>query len=214
MLKGGDGADTVEGGDGNDHLYGGAGADVLRGGDGYDLARYDNETSAVWVDLGLGSGLAGAAGDTFSSVEGAVGSAWSDVLIGGAGANTLYGQAGNDTLRGEGGSDALYGGSGADTFVYMSVSESSSGQGDRIWDFSLAENDRIDLSAIDANTSTAQDDAFILVAALTGQAGQAALAYDQAHDTTSLVLDINGDGLADFMLTINGQLTTSEGLIL
>jgi len=214
LLSGGAGDDTLEGGDGNDHLYGGAGADALRGGDGYDLVRYDTEASAVWVDLGLGSGQAGAAGDTFSSIEGVVGSAGSDMLIGGSGANTLYGQAGDDTLRGESGNDALYGGSGADTFLYVTTGESSAAGGDRIWDFSLAEHDRIDLSAIDANTATLQDDAFTLVAALNGQAGQAAFAYDQANDTTRLTLDVNGDGLADFLLTINGQLTTSEGLVL
>jgi Ca2+-binding RTX toxin-like protein len=215
VLQGGAGVDTLEGGGGNDHLYGGTGGDVLRGGDGVDLARYDTSASGVWVDLNQGVGLAGeATGDTFSAIEGVVGSASADTLIGNAGANTFYGQAGNDTLNAGVGADTLFGGTGADTFVYDEIADSTAAQTDRLWDFSLADQDRIDLSAIDANTATGQDDAFSLVAALTGQAGQAVLAYDQAQDATNLTLDVNGDGLADFILSINGHLTTAEGLIL
>jgi Ca2+-binding RTX toxin-like protein len=214
VLKGGAGVDTLEGGDGNDHLYGGVGGDILRGGDGVDLARYDTSATGVWVDLNQGVGLAGdASGDTFSAIEGVVGSASADTLIGNAGGNTFYGQSGDDTLNGGLGSDSLSGGAGADTFVYEETGDSTVAAADHIWDFSLAENDRIDLSAIDANTATPQDDAFILVAAFTSQAGQAVLSYDQAQDSTRLTLDVNGDGQADFQLIVNGHLTTSEGFI-
>jgi Ca2+-binding RTX toxin-like protein len=115
VLSGGLGADTLEGGDGADHLYGGAGADSLRGGAGYDFARYDEASSLVTVDLGRGAGFSGEAfGDSFSSIEGLVGSAFGDALTGDGGDNTLYGQSGDDVLRGEAGSDRLDGGVGND----------------------------------------------------------------------------------------------------
>ena len=114
ILSGELGADTLDGGDGADHLYGGGGADVLVGGAGYDFARYDQASSAVTVDLARGGFSGEAFGDTFSSIEGLVGSAFGDALTGDGSDNTLYGQAGDDVLRGEAGGDRLDGGAGND----------------------------------------------------------------------------------------------------
>jgi serralysin len=95
----------------------------LDGGGGADLVRYDDAVSGVTVDLGAGAGAGGASGDLYISIESAVGSNFSDVLLGDAGDNALYGLtgddlisggAGNDQLAGGEGNDHLYGGVGAD----------------------------------------------------------------------------------------------------
>ena len=213
-LYGGVGADDLWGGDGNDTLYGGKDADALHGDGGFDFARYDASASGVTVNLVTGLGSGGVAeGDTLFSIEGLVGSAYGDTLIGDAGANTFFGLDGNDTLQGGGGGDVLLGGAGADHFVYTALNDSTTGAPDQILDFSLVQNYRIDLSAIDANTSLGGDQAFTLVGAFSNQAGQAVLTYDAVHDTTALTLDVNGDGVSDFLLNINGHLTTSDGFI-
>ena len=106
--------DTIDGLAGDDTITGLAGADTLIGGAGIDTVRHDG-SGAVMVDLALGIGAGGhAAGDTFTSIENAVGSSFGDELIGDGGANALAGLGGNDVLRGGGGSDRLEGGGGAD----------------------------------------------------------------------------------------------------
>ena len=114
--------DVLTGGAGNTMLAGGAGADSLDGGLGFDPARYD------WALIGVTADLADATlnteeadGDTYTSIEGLVGSAHGDTLGGDAGANALHGLAGNDMLNGRGGSDTLVGGAGADRFVFDAV---------------------------------------------------------------------------------------------
>ena len=88
------------------------------------------------------------------------GSQGHDSLVGDTGANTLQGWGGNDVLAGAGGQDTLSGGAGADRFVYGSAAQSVVGaSADRITDFSHAQGDRIDLSAIDADWGTAGNQA-------------------------------------------------------
>ncbi|MEI2383691.1 hypothetical protein [Breoghania sp. JC706] len=123
-LDGGDGDDTLTGASGDDMLRGGAGADALSGGAGSDWALYDDASAGVVADLQLaGTNTGIAAGDTYSSIENLLGSAFADTLRGDAGANileagdgndVLQGRAGNDTLRGGAGNDVLRGGEGAD----------------------------------------------------------------------------------------------------
>ena len=115
VLKGGGGADFLYGGLGEDTLHGGSGADELYGGLGLDTATYQDSSSGVQVDLAGGFGVGGdAAGDTYSSIECIIGSAFSDVLSGDAANNRLYGGNGQDTLKGGGGHDILEGQGGHD----------------------------------------------------------------------------------------------------
>ena len=126
-LLGGNGADALDGGDGNDFLYGGAGADSLTGGTGFDYAIYSGSSTGLVVDLATPAGNSGeAAGDTFSGIEGLIGSGFNDILRGDAGDNWLYGGNGSDVLfgrdgadvlLGEGGIDYLYGDAGADNLI-------------------------------------------------------------------------------------------------
>ena len=66
----------------------------------------------VTVKMGSPSGNAGAAaGDEFGvTIEGIIGSAFTDTLIGNSNANALNGGGGADALTGFGGNDTLDGG--------------------------------------------------------------------------------------------------------
>jgi Ca2+-binding RTX toxin-like protein len=112
-LSGDAGVNVLLGGAGDDTLRGGAGADHLDGGAGSDFANYQDSAAAVTVDLLAHTNSGGdAQGDTLTSIENLVGSAFSDKLTGDGLDNTLTGGAGNDGLVGGGGADHLVGGDG------------------------------------------------------------------------------------------------------
>lgn len=109
------GSDTLRGMGGDDLLEGGAGADAMDGGTGFDYAVYTRSTVGVVATLGVAFTATGdAVGDTYSNIEGLIGSDYGDVLGGDGAANRLQGGAGNDSLWGGGGDDFLYGGTGGD----------------------------------------------------------------------------------------------------
>ncbi len=60
--------------------------------------------------------------------------------------DVLYGLNGDDVLYGGGGADILFGGNGADTFVFEA--DAVFAAEDRIEDFSVGENDVLDISNI------------------------------------------------------------------
>lgn len=93
------------------------------------------------------------------------------------------------------------------------MSDSAAGAADRITDFQRGV-DVIDVSGIDANASSDGDQAFAIVQAFGGQAGQATLSYDPGANTTSFRGDIDGDGLADFELLISGEVSRGDGWVL
>jgi len=118
-LIGDAGVNTLEGGNGDDLLSGRGGADVLIGGAGTDTVTLNLSSAAVRVDLMNGIGTGGdAEGDTYSTLENVIGSAYADTLIGTAGANRLEGGNGDDLISGRGGADVLVGGSGIDTTTF------------------------------------------------------------------------------------------------
>jgi Ca2+-binding RTX toxin-like protein len=169
---------------GDDIIPGTSGNDDLSGGDGNDQ-------------------LDGKGGDdTLNGDNG------NDTLIGGTGNDTLIGGAGNDSLNGGFGSDTLTGGIGADKFVYTVAMDTPVGgiYHDVITDFSVAELDKINLSAIDANSVLAGDQKFSFISTgFTGAAGQ--VRFDAG---TNLVLaDIDGDGLAEIEINLTGVATLS-----
>jgi len=117
QLIGGDGNDTLEGRDGHDQLIGGAGADAHVGGAGFDYARYETASAGVAADLINGGSAGDAQGDTFSGVEGLIGSSFNDTLAGDDGVNDMHGNDGADWMEGRGGDDALIGGAGHDHLI-------------------------------------------------------------------------------------------------
>jgi Ca2+-binding RTX toxin-like protein len=138
-----------------------------------------------------------------------------DTLVGGGGNDILYGLDGNDILTGAGGADFMLGGAGADTFVYTSAGESLPFATDLIFDFSSAQADKLDLSGIDANSGTAANDVFSVVTAFSGAAGQVTIAAPDASGYYHVSGDVNGDGVADFVIALNvtGTLTSADILL-
>ncbi len=178
--------------------------DVLDGGSGIDAVTYTENEVGVVVNLATGVGRGGnAQGDTYQGIENVNGSTGNDTLIGNAAANALNGWAGTDVLTGSG---------GADRFVFSSLAHSVVGaNADRITDFSHAQGDRIDLSAIDANTGVAGDQGFSFIGTglYTHHAGE--LRYAVSGGTTTIAGDVNGDGASDFHIALTGSLALVTG---
>ena len=154
----------------------------------------------------------------------------SDTLKGGDGNDTLDGGAGRDKLDGGLGSDTIIGGAGidtisavdhaVDTIVYQSVADALIPTDlEHYWELETVTletgygspgttHDIIDLSAIDANTLIAGDQAFILVDNST-PTGPGELYVSAVSPGTALIYaDVDGGG-ADFAILIHytGELT-------
>lgn len=127
-----------------------------------------------------------------------LGSAGADLLRGEFGSDTIDGRAGADMITGGSGADALTGGAGSDTFIFKALSDSTLAQRDAILDFSHAEGDRIDLSAIDA-IAGGIDDPFHLENGFSGAAGELLL-RSLGGGQYEVLGDVDGDGAADFAL--------------
>jgi Ca2+-binding RTX toxin-like protein len=112
-LHGDAGNDTLNGNEGDDILQGGAGNDSIVGGDGNDLIDWSDATGGISHTLaagGTGSANLASVGlgtDSYSSIQGIIGSNFADTLTGNASDNTLQGGHGNDVLDGGGGNDTF-----------------------------------------------------------------------------------------------------------
>jgi Ca2+-binding RTX toxin-like protein len=233
-LFGGAGGDSIGGGAGNDLLDGGTGSDTLYGGTGNDRYVVDDvhdtivgeiavgldggtDTVKSWVDWTLQSnvevlrlqGSANLNGTGNSASETLVGNTGNNALLGRGGADLINGREGNDKITGGGGSDTIVGDDGSDTFVYVSISDSYAGAQTR--DFIngfIHGQDRIDLSAIDANPYLEGDQAFSFIGedlfggAGTSSAGQLRYA-SYGGNWTIVEADWNGDGTAEMEIFVN-----------
>jgi Ca2+-binding RTX toxin-like protein len=188
-IEGTGGRDDLNGTNNDDVMILKAGDDTAHGRDGDDVIRGEGGDDHLY-------GQAGA-----------------DTLFGGDGYDVLYGGAGRDVLNGGSGADLLYGGDGADLFVFNSATEDDvPGRGqtnDWVVDFRRAENDRIDLSAIDANWNQAGNQAFRFLGeqAFTGHAGELIfeqVTYDSEIDTR-IAADVDGDMQADLYIALYGD---------
>lgn len=175
----------LTGNGGDNRLFGYLGADTLLGGAGDD--RLLGDIGNDLVNGGLGD-------DSLS------GGANNDTLIGDVGADRITGGFGRDVLTGDVGLAGGY----DDVFIYNRIIDSGLGTAsDRITDFKIGE-DKIDLSAIDAKSGTAANDAYALVAAFSNVAGQLILQTSGAD--TYVLGDVTGDGVADFRIILTGNL--------
>lgn len=233
-LNGNDGNDTLVGSSGNNQLRGDSGNDVfysssigyhqIDGGDDIDTVSYIKATSGVSVSLATSSSQAVGSGyDSLSSIEHLIGSNYADTLTGNSSANrldgglmndklfgssgndTLLGGSGNDTLIGGSGMDSLTGGTGSDIFDFNSLSEMtiSGSTTDVISDFTHG-TDKIDLSTLDANTTTTTNDTFAatFVSSFT-QAGQLMYSNGVLYGNT------DGDSTAEFAIHLTGTPTVT-----
>ena len=183
-LIGDAGINTIKGGGGNDIISGQAGHDIMFGGDGNDRIDGGADDDALY----------GGAGD--------------DVLIGGdTKSDFLSGDAGNDKLIGGGGADILVGGTGADTFIYTTTNDfggTAQGTREQINDFNHAERDKIDLSAIDASTKIAGNQAFSFIGSAAFHSVAGELRFEASGSFITVYGDLNGDGVADIAFDLNG----------
>jgi Ca2+-binding RTX toxin-like protein len=223
-IVGNGGRDTLDGGTGNDTMVGGADNDVYivdssadviveNAGEGTDFVRASASfTLSANVDRmylvgsadinGTGNALANLlVGNTGNNQLSGMGA--NDRLFGGLGNDTLNGGDGNDYLEGGAGLDVYTGGAGRDYFVFRGGDTGSTlGTADRITDF--ATGDRISLGPIDADTTSAGNQAFTFVGSgtFTGAAGE--LRYEQIGGNTFVTGDIDGDRVADLMIRLDG----------
>lgn len=132
-----------------------------------------------------------------------------DTIRTAGGDDIVDGGTGNDQITGGAGADRLTGGSGADRFILTSTSESKVDRFDVITDFSVAQDDRISLSAIDANSNAAYNQRFSFIGAnaFTGAAGQ--LRFEHKDGATWVSGDVNGDAAADFLIKLDGLVNLS-----
>jgi serralysin len=167
--------------------------------------------------LGLDSAIGGAGDDIL------FGTATANIFGGGGGADGLLGFAGNDHLFGGDGADTLIGGTGKDvlvggsgpdgdldTFVFTDKNESglTTTTRDVIGDFEDG-FDRIDLSAIDSNTTVMGNQAFAYFNVDSGTTPAAkfpgAPGLLRSFWTANGVIiegDVNGDAKADFAIEL------------
>jgi Ca2+-binding RTX toxin-like protein len=209
--------DNLSGGFGNDTINGLGGSDDMAGGRGNDTYIVESKGDIIteFANEGIDSVFSSADYTLSANIENltitgtsgrvATGNELNNIITGGVSTDILNGAAGNDVLIGGLGTDTLTGGLGNDIFKFNAILESQRGnKHDIITDFTTG--DKIDLSLIDANSSTsAVNDAFSYIGAgaFTKVAGQ--LRYDAV--THNLTGDINGDGGADFEINLVGVTT-------
>ncbi|HEX8192254.1 MAG TPA: M10 family metallopeptidase C-terminal domain-containing protein [Allosphingosinicella sp.] len=141
-------------------------------------------------------------------------------VFGGAGEDRITGGGGRDQLHGGAGADLLTGGANADSFRYSKTSDSTAAAPDQILDFRY--DDVIDLSGIDANAATEENESFLFIksaafsASGPGSKGEVR-AFEARQDFWIVEADVNGDGVADLVIevqTVNTDIIASNDFIL
>jgi len=215
LLDGGEDNDLLLGGDGNDTLIGGLGVDSFDGGAGNDVITAEADDYPV-INAGAGAdsvqgssaneiiiGGDSAAADLQDTLKGGGGD---DLIQGGYHYDQLSGEDGNDTLEGGWHQDTLTGGTGADTFLYLNVSDfgSSLAAYDLITDFSQADGDKIDLSALTETYNFRGNNGL-------QSGGGKQIAFSFTGSDTLIEGDTNGNGTADFRLLLTGNIALTAG---
>lgn len=230
----GAGGDRVRVGAGNDMYIGGTGNDEIDFQNIYfdDGTSIQNTAFGVIFDLAKTTaqnlGIFGL--DTFIGFEYVFGSETHDQLFGNALANQIEGLGGNDTIFGRAGDDQLEGGNGLDILVgnsgrdritmsetaaardlirFLSLSDSTANAltCDRVQQFDkggLATDDKIDLSAIDANPLAAGNQAFIFKGAGAFTAARGEVRLVVAGADTLVHIDTDTDAAAEMIIRIEG----------
>ncbi|WP_068112097.1 calcium-binding protein [Tropicimonas marinistellae] len=185
LIDGTEEADEIDAGDGDDEVFAFGGDDKVLGGDGDDLLKGGKGSDKL------------------------VGGADDDKLVGGAGRDKMLGGSGDDVMLGGAGKDILKGGAGADCYVFKSVDHSAVGAKRDVVFFDDADGDEIDLRRIDACASEDGDQDFEWIGrkGFSGEEGELRLKGGV------LRADVDGDGLADFSIAIEGSIWVDDLLL-
>jgi len=227
-IDGGKGNDTITGTGNADTIVGNAGDDTLSGAGGNDIFQFGGASGSDTIDGGAGHDViaATAAKSTlnwgnYSNVEAISAGGYAGVKILGTAGNDLFDFSGIDldgiaVILGGGGADAITGSASADVFGYASIADSRNASGvDTIHSFQDGV-DRIDLSAIDANSKIAanQEFTFLGTGNFTGVAGQVRIDSSVAG-TTRILADIDGNKGADLVIILSGNhaLTSADFML-
>jgi Ca2+-binding RTX toxin-like protein len=227
-LNGAAAPDTLLGGTGNDTLIGGSGADILRGGAGndtldgqgdpgqFDLIDFSDATGAINFTLSQGAGpftfsAAGLGTDTYSNMEGVIGTNFNDTLNGsssadeihgGSGDDVIAGNAGDDILFGDDGSDVIRGGAGADTMT--------GGAGSDIFVLDNSAVTNPGPANIDTITDYASGDLIDITQILTVAPGTDVIAGGYLRVTTTGLVQVDLNGGGDNWVTVS-NINTGTG---
>jgi len=98
--------------------------------------------------------------------------------------------------------DTLTGGAGADTFVWNQFSFSDPSNRDVVTDFSIADGDKLDFSAM-SRTFTVHGTAGLQ------SSGAAQIAWINSSGNTIVQLDFNGDATPEMEIQLNGVIYTN-----
>ncbi len=203
-LRGTNGLDRIDAGAGDDWIYGFGGNDTVIGGDGNDFLFGDTGEGRDGFVQSLVFNTGAAGNDSI------LGGAGNDALFGGGGSDTLNGGSGADTLNGGSGRDLLTGGGGGDLFLFDDGDSGPAASArDVILDFSRAEGDRIDLSAIDGIADTPVDDPLALFAARAQALASTGGVFVSAVSRGEQTVFINTSATAGFEMAITVRTTTA-----
>jgi Ca2+-binding RTX toxin-like protein len=202
-LAGSAGNDTLDGGDGNDYfsLTDEIQNQVIYGGDGVDTIHFTGGTlgqAGISIDLDSDEVQTIAAGKTvkLQSVE------------------IFSGTMGNDTVHASSSANEYHSGWGNDLIVFSSIEDIGVGStSDTVF---WARDFKLDVSAIDADVTTAGHQAFRFsdATAFSGARGEIIQTYDLNLLRNIVQFDLDGDKVADAQITIVGDGVTADTFIL
>ncbi len=226
IINGGAGQDTINAGMGDDLIIDSQNAaasntDIIDGGDGIDTYAALGIFWAPGVTFNLSTGLqtvtSGTVRDTFANIENITIAGTASIIgddmnnrleasdILGAGDNTISGNGGSDILIGNGGNDTLNGGDQSDTL--------HGGEGNDILNGDAGADtinggdgqDQLD-GGNNNDMLFGGDDAFTFIGTggFTNTAGEVRYAFGGSHTIVSA--DVDGDGVADFQIDLNGNI--------
>ncbi len=150
-------------------------------------------------------------GDGRDTINGGAGN---DKLFGGLAADVITGGDGADTITGGLGGDRMTGGSGGDIFVFgaADIGTKANGYFDHITDFQTG-SDKIDLSAIDANTGANGNQAFSYIGDVAfSAAGQ--IRYANIGGNTFILGNVDSDLAADFAIRVDNSVPVAADFVL
>jgi Ca2+-binding RTX toxin-like protein len=202
-------ADKIYGNDeGDNKLYGLSGRDFIAGKEGNDYLSGGKGRDELFGGLG------------------------NDRLVGGDSNDKLNGQSGDDILIGGKGADIIYGNDGRDVFDYNRLSDSTAARTGRDYiqfkndQKSALNNDKIDLSGIDAKVGVAGNNKFFIAGRkekFSGKKGELIYQHytgktidgEGTGPATLLRADVDGDKKTDFSIAMEGtRAFTSDDIIL
>jgi Ca2+-binding RTX toxin-like protein len=133
------------------------------------------------------------------------GAGGADFIRGGNLVDTINSGDGNDKIMALGGADRITGGAGADQFRFFFAADSGvGGAADWITDFAIG-SDLLSFILIDTDPVAAGDQGFAFIGtAAFGASGAAQMRYATSGSNLLVQADINGDGVADMEVVLQG----------